>query len=112
MKKIVVLDTWTGTSNLGNKIIMDAVLKELREIFPGDFFYQVAASEYMHFSRKLLKDADYVFLGGANLLSSNMNNHHTAGWRLHPKDMQWLRNVIWMVAVSVVSTKSLHKNTF
>ena len=96
MKKIVILDTWVGTSNIGNKIIMDAVLKELRDIFPGDFFYQVAAAEYMDLSRKLVMGADYVFLGGANLLSSNMNNHLTAGWRLHAKDMHWLRNVILM----------------
>ena len=96
MKKIVVLDTWINDTNTGNQIIMDAVLKELRSIFPGDFCYQVAAAEYMNLSKKLVRNADYVFLGGANLLSSNMNNDRTAGWRLYAKDMLWLRNVILM----------------
>lgn len=96
MKQIVVLDTWINDTNTGNRIIMDAVLKELRDIFPSDFFYQVPAMEYLYFGRKLVRGADYVFLGGANLLSSNMNNRRTCGWRLHFKDMLWLRDVILM----------------
>jgi len=96
MKKIVVLDTWVKTTNTGNKIIMDAVYKELRDIFPGDFFYQVPAAEYINSGRKLVSSADYLFLGGANLLSSNMNNPRAGGWRLRSKDMLWLRDVILM----------------
>jgi polysaccharide pyruvyl transferase WcaK-like protein len=94
MRKIVVLDTWINDTNLGNKIIVEAVLRELREVFPGDFFYQVPAMEYLRASRRLVKQADLVFLAGANLLSSDMNRSSTCEWRLRYTDMLWLRNVV------------------
>jgi polysaccharide pyruvyl transferase WcaK-like protein len=94
MRRIVVLDTWINATNLGNKIIVEAVMRELREVFPGDFFYQVPALEYLRASRKLVKQADFVFLAGANLLSSDMNRSSTCGWCLRYTDMLWLRNVI------------------
>lgn len=94
MKRIVILDTWVSSSNLGNKIIMEAVSKNLRELFPHDFFYQVPALEYLQARRELVKQADYVFLAGANLLSSDMNK--TSQWRLRITDIFWMRGIILM----------------
>ena len=92
MKKIVILDTWTNNTNLGNKIISEAVYKVLREIFPKEFFYRVPALEYLHAGRIKIKDADYVFLAGTNLLSSNMDK--TSHWCVHPEEEFWMNKVI------------------
>ena len=67
MKKIVILDTWTNNTNLGNKIISEAVYKALREIFPKEFFYRVPALEYLQGGREMVENADYVFLAGTTL---------------------------------------------
>jgi len=48
MKKIVILDTWTNNTNLGNKIISEAVYKALREIFPKEYFYRLLALSLIH----------------------------------------------------------------
>ena len=86
-----MLDTWVGTTNQGNRVIMEAVLAEVRALFPDDFLYQVSAYEYVRAGRALLRAADHVFLGGTNVLSANMNR--TSEWRLRPVDLLWLRNV-------------------
>ena len=96
MRKLVVLDTWVNDNNLGNQIIMEAVLQELREVFPLDFFYHVPAMEYVYAGRKFVEQADSVFLAGANLLSSDMNNPSTCGWRVRLRDMLWMQDVILM----------------
>ena len=73
MKRIVILDTWVNDSNHGNKIIMEAVERIFRNMFPHDIVYHVPALEYISTGRDLVKTADYIFLGGTNILSSNMN---------------------------------------
>jgi polysaccharide pyruvyl transferase WcaK-like protein len=92
MRRIVILDTYINDTNLGNKIIMEAVCKHLREIFPHDFFYMVPAMEYVRAGRHLIRQADFIFLGGTNLLSSNMNR--TSEWRVRIWDIFWMKNVI------------------
>ncbi len=92
MRKIVVLDTWVNDTNLGNKIIMDAVYAELRRLFPHDFFYQVPLLEHIRAGRGLVRQGDYVFLGGTNVLSADMNK--STGWPLGITDAFWMRNVI------------------
>jgi len=92
MKKIVILDTWTNNTNLGNKIIVDSVYKALREIFTHDFFYQVPALEYLQAGQVKIEQADYVFLAGTNLLSSNMER--TSHWCIKPTERFWKNKVI------------------
>ncbi|MCK4815011.1 polysaccharide pyruvyl transferase family protein, partial [bacterium] len=92
MERITILNTWVTSTNLGNKIIMESVYKELREIFPHSFFYQVSAIEYVKAGRKLVQQADYVFLGGTNVISSDMNR--TSEWRLRMTDLFWMKKVI------------------
>lgn len=94
MKTIVVLDTGVNDPNLGNEIIMDAVNYELRTMFPHDFILHVPALEFIRAGRKLVQSADYVFLGGTNVLSSDMNK--TSEWRVRLRDRLWLSNVILM----------------
>jgi len=94
MKTVVVLDTGVSDPNLGNEIIMDAVNHELRSMFPHDFILHVPALEFIRAGRKLVQTADYVFLGGTNVLSSDMNK--TSEWRVRQRDRLWLNNVILM----------------
>lgn len=94
MKTIVVLDTGVNDPNLGNEIIMDAVNHELRSMFPHDFILHVPALEYIRAGQKLVRSADHVFLGGTNVLSSNMNR--TSEWCVRLRDCLWLSNVILM----------------
>lgn len=94
MKTIVVLDTGVNDPNLGNEIIMDAVNYELRTMFPHDFILHVPALEYIQAGRKLVQSADHVFLGGTNVLSSDMNR--TSEWRIRLRDLLWMNNVILM----------------
>lgn len=92
MRKIAILDTWINDTNLGNIIIMQSVVKVLRDIFPHDIIYHLPASEYLSKGRNLIKQADYVFLGGTNVLSSNMNK--TSDWCLRLRDLKWINNVV------------------
>jgi len=94
MKRIVILDTWTNNTNLGNKIIVEAVYKALREIFPHDFFYRVPALEYLQAGIIKIQEADYVFLAGTNLLSSDMEK--TSQWCAKPQETFWQNKVILM----------------
>lgn len=43
MRTIVLLDITIADTNLGNTIIMSAVEKHLRQIFPQDFFIRVSS---------------------------------------------------------------------
>ena len=92
MKKIVVLDTWVNDTNLGNKIIMDAVVTELHDMFPDDFLYHVPALEYITKGRYLLKQAEYSFFAGTNILTANMNKENESCMRL--RDTGYVKDII------------------
>jgi len=92
MRKIVILDTLVNDTNLGNAFIMEAVHEVLNGIFPHDFIYHVPALEYVRAGRDMVRQANYIFLAGTNLLSSDMNS--TSDWRLRITDMLWLKDVI------------------
>jgi polysaccharide pyruvyl transferase WcaK-like protein len=94
MRRIVILDTWINDTNLGNRIIMDAVCRELMGLFPHDFFYHVPAHEYVRAGRDLVDEADYIFVAGTNLLSSNMGK--TSVWRLRLTDGFWRSRICLM----------------
>lgn len=94
MKRVVVLDTWVNALNLGNKIIVEAVHHQLREVFPDDFMYSVPAMEYIRNGRERVKSSHHVFVAGTNLLSADMNR--TSDWRIRLRDALWMKNVILM----------------
>lgn len=93
MKKITLLDTSICSSNIGDSIIMDAMRKELFDIFPNGSFYSTFTHEKMgKISRKLIKNSIYSFICGTNLLSSNMRTQQQ--WKLGIKDYFQLNNLI------------------
>jgi len=92
MRKIAVLDTWVGDTNLGNRIVMAGVETGLRRLFPHDFHYHAPALEHIRASRGIVQSADLVFLAGTNLLSADMAT--TSEWRIGLRDARWLRRVV------------------
>ncbi|MES1196208.1 MAG: polysaccharide pyruvyl transferase family protein, partial [Steroidobacter sp.] len=91
--KIAVLDTSVTSLNLGDEIIMDASRKVLRELFPNAFFVTLPTHEFFLWeSYRVLKDCDYVFVGGSNLLKSKMMWHNQ--WKISPFDLLLRRDCI------------------
>jgi polysaccharide pyruvyl transferase WcaK-like protein len=94
-KRIVILDTSIGGTNLGNEIIMDAVNAELRATFPHDIFYRLPAHEYIKAGRDILLSADYVHIGGTNLLRCDLNSRES-WWPVKLTDILWMRGLVLM----------------
>ncbi|MDK2901612.1 MAG: hypothetical protein PWR14_516 [Thermosediminibacterales bacterium] len=81
MKKIVIFDTSSASLNKGDEIIMECTKQELYDITKNSFvvnmpthtpvfhWYQTAK---VNSKVKLLKEADYKFVCGTNLLYTNM----------------------------------------
>ncbi|WP_278620152.1 hypothetical protein [Ectopseudomonas oleovorans] len=73
--KITLFDTSVCTENLGDFIIMDAVRDHIDELFPNAMVLHTATHEKI--SRptyRMVKQSDLSFVGGTNLISSNMNH--------------------------------------
>lgn len=94
MKIISILDTSVCEYNLGNKIIMDSVYRELNDIFPEDFFYNIPYQIIKGKSLKILGDSDFKFFGGTNSLSSKMNKYKQ--WDLNIYNSKYLNGLILM----------------
>ncbi len=94
MNLIGLFDTAVGSRNLGDQIIMDAVRKELLEIFPDDFFVNMPTHDYIsEESYKLLEATQHQFVCGTNLLSSNMETYNQ--WKIKLDDTK-ISNAILM----------------
>ncbi|WP_123377831.1 polysaccharide pyruvyl transferase family protein [Aliarcobacter butzleri] len=93
MKKVTLLDTSICSSNIGDSIIMDAIKKEIFDIFPDGSYYSTLTHDILgKVSRKLIKNNCYNFVCGTNLLSSNMRTQKQ--WKLGIKDYFQLNNLI------------------
>ena len=77
---ISVLDTTVCDNNLGNQIIMDSLNKYLRHIFGSDFFIKLPYLDRIGVQAvKYMNQSEYVFLGGTNALSSEMEKYKQIG---------------------------------
>jgi len=95
MKKITVFDTSAVSENIGDFIIMDSVNEELRELFKNDMlFYSLTHDKVSKATYRLNKKSNYSFIGGTNLLSSNMNSYNQ--WKINLIDSLFIKNVILM----------------
>ena len=92
-KKILIFDTSIATQNLGDVIILDSVNKSLEKLFPDGRFFKTATHESIGLaSYKLHKKADFSFVAGTNLLSSNMNKYNQ--WKVNFYDAAFLKDII------------------
>jgi len=94
MKKISVFDTSISSYNLGNDIIMEAVVKYLNELFPFSFIVRVPSMEITSNTLKFLRKSDYIFFGGTNSLSSRMEFYKQ--WGVNLFNSFFFKNVILM----------------
>jgi polysaccharide pyruvyl transferase WcaK-like protein len=83
LKTISVLDTDITSSNLGNEIIMEAVNDVLNEIFFDDFIIRIQCTDLIgKMSKKYIGLSNYSFIGGSNLLTSEMNVYKQIGFQM------------------------------
>ncbi len=84
MQTITLIDTSLSSDNLGDEVIMDAVKNIVFSLFPDAYYYHVPSHELLSYrTRAFLKRSDYCFVGGSNLLSSQIGRN--SQWR-----MRWL----------------------
>lgn len=92
---ISVFDTTVCDNNLGNYIIMDAVYKNLREMFPEQFFVKLPYLDSIGIeSQNYIEKSKYVFLGGTNALSAEMESYKQ--WGIDRNNIARIKNVILM----------------
>lgn len=95
MKKITIFDTSILSDNIGDFIIMDSVEQELNKLFPRDMMFKsITHDKVSKITYRLNKISDYSFIGGTNLLSSNMNRYNQ--WKINLIDSFFLKNIILM----------------
>jgi polysaccharide pyruvyl transferase WcaK-like protein len=95
MKIITILDTSICSSNLGDRIIMDAVDKYLTDLFDGDFFIKIYTHDVISkASYRNIKSSNYTIVGGTNLLSSNMNHYNQ--WKISLLDSFFIKDIVLM----------------
>lgn len=74
---IAIFDTAVMSLNNGDTIIMNAVNRELHAIFTNRFFVNIATHDYPSVeAKKLLRQCNLAFVGGTNLLSSNLREYN------------------------------------
>lgn len=104
MKKILLLDTSIGTSNIGDFIIMECVRKELDAMLENNFVYNMpthlpAFSSFAVFRNSSAVQnyacADFKFAGGSNLLVKDLKTHYPQ-WNIHPYNSNPLNRTILM----------------
>lgn len=114
-EKIHIFDTSIATKNLGDLIIMDSINSALCDLFPkGRFFNSPTHDIIGKTSYALNKGCDFSFIGGTNLLSSNMNSYNQ--WNVNFYDAIFLKEIIllgvgwWQYQKRVnIYTKLLYK---
>ena len=81
MKKITILDTDITSSNLGNEIIMQGVYDFLHSRFQNDYLMKLECTDHIGpMSKKYILSSDYSFIGGSNLLTSQINKYKQIGF--------------------------------
>lgn len=102
MKKILLLDTSIGTSNMGDFIIMECVRKELDFLLKDNFVYNMPThlpsfSTFSVFRNSLAvqnyANADLKLAGGSNLLVKDLKTHYPQ-WNIHNFNSAPLKDTI------------------
>ncbi|WP_434037640.1 polysaccharide pyruvyl transferase family protein [Formosa sp. 4Alg 33] len=83
MKKIVLFDPGLENNNgdfsknLGDLIIQESVVKQLKNVFGDNEIISISThSEIGKREKSLLKEADFTFVGGSNLMSSDLKKYN------------------------------------
>ena len=73
-EKIGIFNTWIGSDNIGDAIIMDCCKRMLLKEFKNDFYVEIPTHLSLYNKEfYIFNDLKYVFVCGTNLLSNKMN---------------------------------------
>lgn len=89
---ISIFDTSIAAYNTGNQIIMDAVNLEIRDIFKEKFLVQLPVEDIKTNVRRYNSHSYISFLGGTNILNSNIRNYRQ--WDLSFHNILILKNIV------------------
>lgn len=96
--RIGVIDTSIASSNLGDKIIMNSVFENIREVFPNSLISNYPSHLHRDYDAKLMmSNEDLLFVGGTNLLSSNMNKYYQ--WKIDSLDTVFFKKRVVLMGV-------------
>lgn len=92
---VSIFDTTVSDNNLGNQIIMESVYEYLRIMFPEQFFVKLPYLDSIGpESLNYIAQSKYVFFGGTNALSAEMENYKQ--WGIDESNVSRIKNVILM----------------
>lgn len=95
MKLVSLFDTSVATTNIGDQIIMESVENILMELLHHSFFFKIQTHDAIsNHSYNLIRKCDLKFVGGTNLLTSNMDVNNP--WKIGIPDTEYLQNIILM----------------
>ena len=95
MVNMILFNPSIASTNMGDRIIEKSVRQYLHQLFPTDFVCELPTQDPVGpKGRQLLQNADFAFVGGTNLLSSEMNRYNQ--WKINVLDALTMRNVILM----------------
>lgn len=99
----IIFDTAICTSNLGDEIILDAIRRNMKEVFDNNFMLRLSTHSnnfsFMQMMRNNKKvnsfsNAKYKFVCGTNLISQKRIGKINAQWQIHPYEIPIFRNSI------------------
>ncbi len=89
---ISIFDTSVSDSNLGNQIIMDAVLTELYDIFENDYIFKIPCMEITNHTLNIINSCKYSFFGGTNALNGNLEDYTQMG--INKQNYKFINNFV------------------
>ncbi len=115
MKKIVLFDTEQGTQNLGDYIIMEAIMEEMKDVFEGNFLthfstHMPIARFYQNFRRNMASracdSADYKFICGTNIIKYSLLRL-APDWNINYFNCKYYKNSIAIGCGSDTNAKKM-----
>ena len=116
MKKVVIFDTALGSSNVGDEIILDAVSRNMADVFDRHFSLRLAThvnnfsmKQVLHRNTKIryFQDADWKFICGTNLIAQTRLGKINSQWQIYPSNLSIYNNCILIGAGTTERTEKL-----
>jgi len=96
--QVTLFDTSIATNNVGDEIIMDAVNREIYNVFAANRICRVASHDKIGISGlSLIRHSDFGIVGGSNILSSKMNKYKQ--WKLDLFDVYFIPKNVLLLGV-------------
>ncbi len=92
---IALFDPSIATTNLGDEIIIESVRDSLETLFPDEQLLRLPTQECIsRISGRMSQASAFRFVGGTNLLASNMLRYRQ--WQIGLLDIPYLRDIVLM----------------